>query len=89
MLVISIVHLVQVWIFLTPYILVCIMLIPVPFLILYYYVGDFNVNISNPLHPLFSHLCSILDNFSFVQVVSDPTHTSPASTSSLIDLVMI
>lgn len=52
-------------------------------------LGDFNVNFNNPLHPLYSHLCSILDNFSLVQVVSESTHTSPVGTPSLIDLAMI
>ena len=52
-------------------------------------LGDFNVNINNPSHPLFSNLCSMLDSFSFEQVVTEPTHTSPLGNSSLIDLVMI
>ena len=52
-------------------------------------LGDFNVKFSNPLHPLFSNLCTILDSFSLVQVVLDPTHTSPLGTSSLIDLVLM
>ena len=49
-------------------------------------LGDFNVNVS---HPLLSNLCDLLDCFSLVQVVSEPTYTSPTGTTSLIDLVLI
>ena len=40
--------------------------------------GDFNVNVNNSSHPLFSDLCNILHSFSLVQVVPEDTHTSPS-----------
>ena len=54
-------------------------------------LGDFNVNVntSNPSHPLFNELCNIMNNFSLVQVVSEPTHLSPNGNSSLVDLALI
>ena len=52
-------------------------------------LGDFNVNVNNVSHPLLSNLYDLLDCFSLVQVVPEPTHTSPAGTTSLIDLALI
>ena len=51
--------------------------------------GDFNINCNNHSHPYFNQLCNLIDSFSLVQVVPEPTHTSPSGSTSLIDLVMI
>ena len=52
-------------------------------------LGDFNVNFFSSSHPFYSHLCNIIDSFSLHQCVTDPTHTSPSGTASLIDLVFV
>ena len=52
-------------------------------------VGDFNVNVSNPSHPLLPKLNRMLDCLSLTQVVSEPTHTSHTGHTSIIDLVLI
>jgi len=49
-------------------------------------IGDFNVDMSNPDHPLYSNVCNIMEVFSFTQVVTKCTHSSPSCNSSLIDL---
>ena len=51
-------------------------------------LGDFNVNILNPDHPLFSSALSLSFSLCLTQVVSEPTHFSPNS-HSLIDLVFL
>ena len=52
-------------------------------------LGDFNINVNNPSHPLYSNLCNILNSFSLVQVISEPTYVSPAGSASIIDLALI
>ena len=52
-------------------------------------LGDFNINYNNPSHPYFTDLCNLINSFSLIQVVPEPTHTSPSGSTSLIDLVMI
>ena len=52
-------------------------------------IGDFNVNMNNHDHPLFSKVCNIMDLFNLTQIVTDCTHTSPNGDSSLIDLVLV
>ena len=52
-------------------------------------LGDFNVDMLKPSHPLFSHLQTIADYFALTQAVSSPTHSSHNGNSSLIDLVFI
>ena len=52
-------------------------------------LGDLNINYSNPSHPYFYQLCNLINTFSLVQVVPEPTHTSPSGSTLLIDLVMI
>ena len=52
-------------------------------------LGDFNVNLKNPSHPLFSHLCNILYSFSLTQAVQEDTYTSPQGNTSLIDLALV
>lgn len=49
--------------------------------------GDFNVDFLNAIHPLSSKLCNIFDSFSFVQLVSQPTHVASSGSATLIDLV--
>ena len=49
---------------------------------------DFNVDFLNVNHPLFSNLCNILDSFSFVQLVSQPTRVTSNGSATLIDLVL-
>ena len=39
-------------------------------------------------HPFLSKICNILDNFSFVQLVSQLTHVKSNGSSTLIDLVL-
>ena len=51
-------------------------------------LGDFNVDMSNLSHPLYSKICSVLDYFDLSQVVTGFTHTSPSGSTSLIDLVL-
>ena len=52
-------------------------------------IGDFNVNMNNHDHPLFSKVCNIMDLFNLTQVVTDCTHTSLNGNSSLIDLALV
>ncbi len=51
-------------------------------------IGDFNVDVSNSLHPMFKRVCNILDSFCLSQIVSGHTHVSPGGNSSLIDLAL-
>ena len=51
-------------------------------------LGDFNVNLSNPSHPLYPKFCTLADCFSLSQVVTDDTHVSSNGHTSLIDLVL-
>ena len=46
------------------------------------------IAIRNGNHPLLSKLCNILDSFSFVQLVSQPTRVTSNGGSTLIDLVL-
>ena len=50
--------------------------------------GDFNVDFLNVNHPLLSKLCNILDSFSFVQLVTQPTRVTSNGSSTLINLVL-
>ena len=50
-------------------------------------IGDFNVNMNNHDHPLFSKVCNIMDLFNLTQVVTDCTHTSPMVTALLLILL--
>ena len=52
-------------------------------------IGDFNVNICNTDHFLFSHVQDIRLSFSLTQVVSSHTYISPSDTPSLLDLAML
>ena len=52
-------------------------------------VGDFNVDFYNSCHPSHSRLDAIISSFSFVQVVTDPTHTDANGRSSLIGLILL
>ena len=52
-------------------------------------LGDFNVNIANPDHPLYNKIEELMDSFVLTQVVTSPTHISPNSEPSVIDLVFI
>ena len=52
-------------------------------------LGDFNINYNNHSRPYFNQLCNLIDSFSLVQVVPEPTHTSPSGSTSLIALVVI
>ena len=50
---------------------------------------DFNVDfLLNVNHPLLYKLCNLLDSFSFVQLVSQPTRVTSNGSSTLIDLVL-
>ena len=49
-------------------------------------LGDFNVNIFNPSHFMYTHLCKLIDSFSLFQCVKEGTHPTQSGTSSLIDL---
>ena len=53
-------------------------------------LGDFNVDF-HPFstHPMYSHLCSLIDNLSLMQVVGSNTHVDPNGSESLIDLVFM
>ena len=52
-------------------------------------LGDFNVNFANPDDFLYNKIVELMDSFVFSQVVTSPTHTSPNSEPSIIDLVFI
>ena len=52
-------------------------------------LGDFNVNFANPDDFLYNKIVELMDSFVFSQVVTSPTHTSPNSEPSTIDLVFI
>ena len=53
-------------------------------------LGDFNVDF-HPFstHAMYSHLCSLIDNLSPMQVVGSNTHVDPNGSESLIDLVFV
>ena len=51
-------------------------------------LGDFNVDFYNHQHPLFYKLPRILHSFVPTQVVPEPTHINPSS-STLIDLALL
>ena len=51
-------------------------------------LGDFNVDFHNHQHPLFCKLSRILHSFVLMQVVPEPTHINPSS-STLIDLALL
>ena len=51
-------------------------------------VGDFNVNVGNTQDPLFNQVSSLTSLFSLSQIVSQPTHFSPAGSPSIIDVVL-
>ena len=52
-------------------------------------VGDFNVDVSNHNHPLFSRLFSVTSSFALYQVVKSPTHYYPSGNHSTIDLAFV
>ena len=41
-------------------------------------IGDFNVNMNNHDHPLFSKVCNIMDLFNLTQAVTDCTEAASA-----------
>ena len=51
-------------------------------------LGDFNVNVFNPLSPMFNNLQTLLSSLCLVQIVSEPTRTTQTSCST-IDLVLM
>ena len=51
-------------------------------------LGDFNVNVLNSLHPLFSKLQSVASSLCLTQVVTEPTHVV-SNACSLIDLIFL
>ena len=55
----------------------------------YILLGDFNINFCNPTHPLYPRLFNLCNSFMLTQVVTEPTHTSPSGSQSLIDLVFL
>ena len=55
----------------------------------FYLIGDFNVNVINPLGSLFCQLSLITNSFCLTQVVTSPTHISPTGQESLIDLALL
>lgn len=42
-------------------------------------LGDFNVDMTNQLHPLHHKVCSLMNYFQLPQAVTDSTHTAPSS----------
>ena len=52
-------------------------------------LGDFNVNMFNPSHFMYTHLCKLIDSFSLFQCVKEGTHPTQSGTSSLIDLAFV
>ena len=52
-------------------------------------VGDFNVNYLCDSNFLSSHICNLVNSFSFTQVVDSPTHFTTDSHCSLIDLIFV
>ena len=52
-------------------------------------ICDFNINMNNPDHPLYSKVCNIMEVFSLTQVVSECTHSSQSGNSSLIHLALV
>jgi len=51
-------------------------------------LGDFNIDLCNTHHHLYSKLQCLLAMFSLTQVVTEPTHFGPSG-KSLIDLVLL
>ena len=52
-------------------------------------LGDFNVNIDNPHHPMYTNLCSITTLYCLHHKVTGPTHVHHDGTKSTIDLVFV
>ena len=52
-------------------------------------VGDFNVDFSNSLSPLFHKVLVLSDSFSLLQIIQKATHYSNSGSPSTIDLVFI
>ena len=52
-------------------------------------VGDFNVNFSNSISPLFHKVSVLSDSFSLLQIIQKATHYSNSGSPSTIDLVFI
>ena len=52
-------------------------------------IGDYNVNLLNKKHHLFSYINDILCSFSLSQVVPSYTHVSNSGVESLIDLALL
>ena len=52
-------------------------------------VGDFNVDVSNHNHPLFSKLFSVTSSFLLYQVVKGFTHYNQSGNHSTIDLAFV
>jgi len=53
------------------------------------FLGDFNINIGNHSHPLYSNLCSITSLFILTQVVVGPRHVHHDGSTYIIDLVFV
>ena len=52
-------------------------------------VGDFNVDVSNHNHPLFSKLFSVTSGFLLYQVIKSFTHYNQSGNHSTIDLAFV
>ena len=55
----------------------------------FYLVGDFNIDVSNHNHPLFSKLFCITSSFLLYQVVKSFTHFNQSGNHSIIDLAFV
>ena len=56
---------------------------------IFVFLGDFNINFDNLLHPLYSKLCSTTSSFSLTQVVVGPTLVHHDDSTCTIDLVFV
>ena len=63
-----------------------LMSLNVPTFLSFVLLGDFNM--ANQSHLLYHKVCSLLDYFRFLQIVTDYTHTTPNGSNSRIDLVL-
>ena len=55
----------------------------------FHLVGDFNIDVSNHNHPLFSKLLCITSSFLLYQVVKNFTHFNQSGNHSIIDLAFV
>ena len=58
-------------------------------LIIFLFLGDFNVNFDNPCHPMYSNLCTITTLYALHQVVTEPTHIHHDGSECTIELVFV